>query len=161
MKINFMYSEREIISAINQNLNLKELIFSVLIAAALLVYGIFQLMSGSTRIFDVFILLISILFFFIVFVRIIVVPRIVFKRQPKFKEEYVLSFNEENIIFNAGDINSTISWDFYKEIKESKEFIFLKYGKELHTIIPKRVFRNKEELNEFKTLIKSKINKRI
>ncbi|WP_227872413.1 YcxB family protein [Paenibacillus albus] len=63
------------------------------------------------------------------------------------------------MIFNAGDINSTISWDYYKEIKESKEFIFLKYGKELHTIIPKRVFRNKEELNEFKSLIKSKINK--
>ncbi|WP_227871978.1 hypothetical protein [Paenibacillus albus] len=82
MKINFMYSKREIISAMNQNLNLKELIFSVLIAAALLVYGIFQLMSGSTRIFDVFIFLISILFFLLFLSELLLFQELYLKDNP-------------------------------------------------------------------------------
>jgi hypothetical protein len=56
---------------------------------------------------------------------------IIFRREPKFKETYYLSFLDEEIVFKAGNLR--------------------------YTIIPKRVFQGEEEIKEFKNFIKIKV----
>ncbi|MGG1516928.1 YcxB family protein [Paenibacillus oryzisoli] len=159
MKITYKYSEREFTTAMNQIHNFKRVIFDIVVAVALLVYGLYSLKTDTNQLFAAFIVVISILFFFIIFTRMVVVPRVVFRREPKYKEEYILTFNEDEILFSAGSLKSTIQWDYYKRIKETKDFIYLIYGTRSYSIIPKRAFQNNEEKNEFIKLITAKINK--
>ncbi|MDQ6418004.1 YcxB family protein [Paenibacillus sp. LHD-117] len=158
MKLSFKYSEREFVRAMNQaNGDSKRLIVDFIIAIALLFYGLYLYINGSNEIFYSFIIVISIIFIFILFARMLIVPKLVFRKEPKYKEEYNLELNDENILFSAGALKSTIQWDFYKEIKETKDFIYLKYSKRGFAIIPKRVFNSSTELEMFKQKIYSKI----
>jgi hypothetical protein len=159
MKLTYKYSEREFRAAMNQNLNMKRLVFDVIVAIGLLVYGLYLLTINSDELLAAFMVVISILFVFILLARIFIVPRVVFRREPKYKEEYELIFNEDEILFTAGGLNSTIQWDFYKSIKETKDFIYLMYAKNGYSIIPKRTFNNNEERDRFLKLIRSKIIK--
>lgn len=118
-------------------------------------------MNKSYELFSAFLIVISLLYIFVLIARIYIVPTLAFRREPKFKEEYSLSFLEDEINFISGSLKSTLPWNYYIGMKESKDFIYLIYGKKRYTIISKRVFMGNEEMNEFKELIRSKINKSI
>ncbi|WEK56049.1 MAG: YcxB family protein [Candidatus Cohnella colombiensis] len=158
MKLSFKYSEREFIKAMNQSDGeYKHIIPVSLIAVALLVYGINQYMNGSNTIFVASIIVIPIILMFVLIARFIIVPRIVFRKEPKYKEEYQLEFLEDEILFTAGALKSSIPWSFYKQVNETKEFMYLKYSRRGFAIIPKRIFKNEEETGKFRSLISRKI----
>ncbi|GJM78715.1 YcxB family protein [Paenibacillus timonensis] len=159
MKLNYQYSEREFITAMNQNLNLKRLAFDVVLAVGLLVYGFYLISINLAVLLAAFLVALSVLFVFMILVRIIVVPRVVFRREPKYREEYELVFQEDEILFTAGGLDSIIKWDFYKSIRETKDFIYLIYSKNGCSIIPKRAFQNNEEQEIFIKFVRSKICK--
>ncbi|WP_433944923.1 YcxB family protein [Paenibacillus sp. SN-8-1] len=157
MHVTFKYSEREFISAMKQIHNSKRIVFDFVLAIALFSYGVYSLMSDSNDILDTILVVISLIFLFISVAKLFIVPRMAFRREPKFKEEYHLLFNDDGILFKAGGINSNITWDYYNGIKETKDFIYLYYGKRGYSIIPKRAFENNEEVNKFLTMLRSKI----
>ena len=86
--------------------------------------------------------------------------RIWFRRNPKFREEYCLTFSPESIHFKTASIDSTLQWDYYERIIENSRLFLLMYGKGLYTLIPKRCFHSDEELNTFRALIEEKIPRR-
>ncbi|MCM3626246.1 YcxB family protein [Paenibacillus glycanilyticus] len=158
MKLNFKYSEREFIRGMNQsNGDSKRLLVDFIITLALLGFGIYLYVNGSNGLLVAFLIVISIVSMFIMFARLIIVPRVIFRKEPKYKEEYELEFLEEEIRFTAGALKSSIPWSFYKKIKETKEFIYLVYSKRGFAIIPKRVFDTPEGMKNFLSLISSKI----
>jgi YcxB-like protein len=79
--------------------------------------------------------------------------KIEFQRNPKFREEYHLTFSLENIHFQTASIDSTLAWTHYERIVESPDLFLLMYGKGLYTLIPKRCFNSNEEINAFRALI--------
>lgn len=83
--------------------------------------------------------------------------KIEFQRNPKFREEYHLTFSRENIHFRTASIDSTLQWTHYERVIESPGLFLLMYGKGLYTLIPKRCFGSEDELNAFQTLLKEKI----
>jgi hypothetical protein len=89
----------------------------------------------------------------------LIIPRIRYRKEPKYQSEYKLNFTEENLKFITGDIDSTISWDYYKEAYENKDFYFLVYMRDAYSIIPKRVFKTQENIDEFRCLVESKLGK--
>jgi hypothetical protein len=160
MKLVFKYSEKEFIRAMNQSYgDSKRILVDSIIGIALLVFGIYQYMNGANEFFTAFLIIISILFLFILLARVVIVPRVIYKREPKYKEEYQLEFAEDEIHFTAGALKSSIPWSFYKAMKETKEFIYLVYSKRGFAIIPKRIFRTEEEISTFRSLITRKISK--
>ena len=64
--------------------------------------------------------------------------RWMFKRNPKFKEAYRLTFTEEGIHFQTASIDSHIAWTHYTRVVEGKEVILLVYGARMYTVIPIR-----------------------
>jgi hypothetical protein len=69
--------------------------------------------------------------------------KIEFQRNPKFREEYHLTFSLENIHFQTASIDSTLAWTHYERIVESPDLFLLMYGKGLYTLIPKRCFNSR------------------
>jgi hypothetical protein len=83
--------------------------------------------------------------------------RIEFRRNPKFREEYHLTFSRENIHFQTASIDSTLQWTHYDRVIESSDVFLLMYGKGMYTLIPKRCFSSNEEINAFRTLLSEAI----
>lgn len=160
MDISFRYTAREYTSGINQfQDNTKRIVFDLILSICLLIYGVYRINSSANVIFSVFLIVAALFYIFILILAKYIIPKLRFNREPKFQEEYFLSFQDEEINFIAGKLRSALSWDYYIDVKESKDFFFLVYGKNRYTIIPKRVFKDLDELNIFKDLVRSKINK--
>jgi hypothetical protein len=83
--------------------------------------------------------------------------RIDFRRNPKFREEYHLTFSHENIHFQTASIDSTLQWTHYDRVIESPDLFLLMYSKGLYTLIPKRCFSSTEEINAFRDLLSGAI----
>ena len=83
--------------------------------------------------------------------------RLWFKREPKFREEYRLTFAPEQIRFQTASIDSTLQWSHYGRVLEGTSVFLLIYGKGLYTVIPKRSFTSEAHLEAFRTLVKEKI----
>jgi hypothetical protein len=79
--------------------------------------------------------------------------KIDFQRNPKFREEYYLTFSRENIHFRTVSLDSTLQWTHYERVIESPDLFLLMYGKGLYTLIPKRAFNSNEEMKAFRALV--------
>jgi hypothetical protein len=86
-----------------------------------------------------------------------VIPKIHFRQQPKFRDQYILGFSDEGISFKTDSIDSMLKWTHYHEVWEGPKFFLLIYGKAAFSIIPKRVFDNKDQEELFKTLLKKHV----
>ena len=76
-----------------------------------------------------------------------------FQRNPKYQEEYQLTFTPQRIHFRTASIDATLQWTHYEQVIESQNLFLLMYGKALYTLIPKRCFHSSEEVDRFRTLL--------
>jgi hypothetical protein len=83
--------------------------------------------------------------------------KIDFQRNPKFREEYHLTFSRENIHFKTASLDSTLQWTHYERVIESPDLFLLMYGKGIYTLIPKRCFNSREEIDAFRALVNQTI----
>jgi len=83
--------------------------------------------------------------------------KIEFQRNPKYREEYHLTFSHENLHFKTASLDSTLQWTHYERFIESPTLFLLMYGKGLYTLIPKRCFRSNEEIDIFRALLNETI----
>ena len=83
--------------------------------------------------------------------------KIEFQRNPKFREEYHLTFSRESIHFKTASLDSTLQWTHYESVIESPDLFLLMYGKELYTLVPKRCFNSNEEMDAFRALVSQAI----
>ena len=94
---------------------------------------------------------------------VIDLPRGYFRGDPKFREEYNLTFSEEGIQFKTQNINSSIAWNLYTGVIENDSFYILVYGKNIHSlsIIPKRVFQDNQQERTFRELLRRNIDSKL
>ncbi len=78
-------------------------------------------------------------------------------REPRCKDILNLRFSDDAIYFKTDHVDSKIEWRLYKKILENKRMFLLYYGKECFTIVPKRVFKDKNQEEIFRNLIHRKI----
>ncbi len=90
-----------------------------------------------------------------------VTPRATFRREPRLQDTYWLRFDEDGIAFKTEHVNSNLDWALYQQVWENKRFFFLIYGKQMYTVIPKRVFENAAQETQFRELLKRKITPQI
>ena len=146
LDLKFKYTEKEYTEAVkwyySNLLNSKIDIIASLISIFI---GSFYWVTGSDSIIFKFLVAIGCLLLIMIIIVLYVNPKRFYKMQPKLHDEYNISFSYEGIIFRTININSTIAWNHYSKVRESKKFFYLIYGKFMFTIIPKRTFINNEQ----------------
>jgi hypothetical protein len=88
-----------------------------------------------------------------------IVPRFIFRREAKFRDEYALTFSSDGIHFRTDYIDSQLQWGMYSwALTDSHSFV-LYYGSGSFTVIPKRLFQSPEQQKAFEELLAQKIPK--
>ncbi len=82
-----------------------------------------------------------------------VIPLWAFRREPKFRDDYSLTFSPEGIHFRTAHIDSQLQWTMYSRALIDSHSYVLYYGSRQFTVIPKRVFESAEQQQEFEQLL--------
>jgi YcxB-like protein len=90
-------------------------------------------------------------------------PRRHFRGDPKFRDEYNLSFSDEGIGFKTRSIDAFLKWSLYTRIIESENFYLLIYGRDIYSasILPKRAFRDSMQEAAFRQLLRRNIDREL
>jgi hypothetical protein len=89
--------------------------------------------------------------------QLFVVPRQAFRREPKFRDEYLLQFSDDGIQFVTPQIDALIQWSLYTRVIESERFYLLVYGRNMMSVIPKRAFASVEQQNAFGAMLRRRL----
>jgi hypothetical protein len=82
-----------------------------------------------------------------------VIPKLVFRREPKFRDDYSLTFSTEGVHFQTAHIDSNLKWEIYTHVLTDSKSYILYYGKASFTIIPKRAFESVSQQQSFEELL--------
>lgn len=96
---------------------------------------------------------VSAAFTLLLFAAFVVIPPLAFRREPKFRDEYSLTFSPDGIHFKKAQIDSNLAWDLYSRALVDAHSYVLYYGSRTFTVIPKRVFPNPEQQSAFDQLL--------
>jgi hypothetical protein len=83
----------------------------------------------------------------------VVIPPLAFRREPKYRDDYSLTFSAEGIHFRTAHIDSQLQWSMYSRALVDSHSYVLYYGANQFTVIPRRVFRSSEEQRLFDELL--------
>lgn len=160
LHLSFRYSEQDYVRAMHAHyasrLRLK-LDAAVAVATALL--GIYLWQSLNSRYWGIGLVCLSAVLGLMLVAAFGVIPKLVFHREPKFRDEYSLTFSPEGIHFRTAHIDSQLQWSMYSHAVVDAHSFVLYYGVHSFTVIPKRVLETAEQLAAFDRLIKEKIPK--
>ncbi|MCY2984675.1 MAG: YcxB family protein [Planctomycetota bacterium] len=87
---------------------------------------------------------------------IFALPAMIYRSQPKLKDEYRLEFREEGIGFKTKNIDSNLEWSIYHSWLRDNEFYILYHGTRDVTVVPRRSFASGDE-DRLKDLLVRKI----
>ncbi len=163
VQLSFRYTEKEYLEAIRFYFwRSKELLVRLIVSCVLFSIGLL-LINAWVGFFipvwaDVILMFIAGVGFFHGYV--IDLPRGYFRGDPKFREDYNLTFSNDGIEFKTQNINSSIAWKLYTRVIENDSFYILVYGKNIHSlsIIPKRAFQDSQQERRFREMLRRNID---
>jgi hypothetical protein len=129
---------------------------AVVVGAAVL--GTYELRSGSHG-FGIAMLSLSGLFALMLVVAFAFIPRIGFRREPKFRDDYALTFSPQGVHFRTAHIDSHLQWSMYTSALVDAHSFVLYYGSQHFTVIPKRVFQDVVQRETFERLLTENVAK--
>jgi hypothetical protein len=101
----------------------------------------------------------STVFALILVAAFLVIPQLAFRYEPKFRDEYSLTFSPENIQFRTANIDSHLEWSLYTKVLVNAHAYLLYWGSRTFTVIPKRIFQNTQQQEAFDELLAKHIPK--
>ncbi|HKW87319.1 MAG TPA: YcxB family protein [Candidatus Acidoferrales bacterium] len=115
--------------------------------------GLYLWRSAAMRGFGIFLVSIAIAFALVLIWAFFVMPIWIFRSQPKFMDEYQLTFSPAGIHFHTAHIDSELQWKMYtRALVDGKSYV-LYYGSQTFTLVPKRVFESDEQRDAFEKLL--------
>ncbi len=160
IQLTFRYSERDYVLAARAHLATRTRLFlDIPLVFILAGVGAYLWRSPAHHWVGVISVLISVIFSLILVLGFIVIPQIAFRREPKFRDEYSLSFSPEEIHFQTKSIDSKIQWSFYAWALIDPHSYLLCHGTNSFTVIPKRAFQDVDQRRAFELLLEECIPK--
>ena len=86
-----------------------------------------------------------------------VIPLLMFRREPKFRDEYSLRFADEGIHFRTPHIDSHLEWGMYVRVLIDAHTCILYYSRRQFTVLPKRVFKSEEQREAFERMLEEHV----
>ena len=158
IQLRFRYTEQDYVRAMRAHyasrLRLK-LDALVIVASASL--GIYLWQFPEQRAWAMVLVTLSSVLVLMLVVAFAVIPKLVFRREPKFRDEYSLTFSPEGIHFHTAHVDSQLQWSMYGRALVNAHSFILYTGGYSFSVIPKHVFESAEQLAAFEGLIREKI----
>jgi hypothetical protein len=102
---------------------------------------------------------VSAIFALMLLAAFVIIPPLAFRREPKFRDEYSLTFSGEGIHFKTAHIDSRLQWGMYLSALVDAHSYVLYYGTRTFTVIPKRIFQSAEQKSAFEELLVAHVPK--
>ena len=163
VELRYSLTEKEYLSAVRFYLmRSKRLMVRVIVWLVLVLAGLFLLNVVIDFILPIWFILALVVLIGVAFFHgyLVDLPRRYFRSDPKFRQEYNLTFTDAGIEFKTQDINSSIAWSLYTRVVENENFYILVYGENIPSlsILPKRAFRDSNEENDFRQMLRRHID---
>lgn len=81
------------------------------------------------------------------------------KGLPNLHHPISFEVNEETLKFKSLNFDSSLQWQLYIKAVETKNLFMLYQGKLLFNMIPKRAFNSDTQMEEFRELVRTKVEK--
>ena len=133
--------------------------FDVVIAVLLAAAGAYLWRSPSTHSSGVFAVGASAVIVIFLGAAFIIIPTLVFRLEPKYRDDYSLVFSPEGIHFRTVHIDSQLQWSLYSHALVDTNSYILYSGSRRFSIIPKRVFQSSEQQKAFEQMLGQHIPK--
>jgi len=158
--LSFRYLQSDIVRAMRSHYaSLLRPRLDIVVAVGLAALGVYFWRLPSSHWFGVLFVAASAVFGLILVAAFLVIPPLSFRHQPKFRDEYSLTFSPEGIHFQTAHIDSHLEWSIYSSVLVDAYSYVLYWGTRTFTIIPKRVFQNTEQQGTFEQLLADRVPK--
>jgi hypothetical protein len=149
----FRYAEQDYVRAMRAHYASRlRLPLDVAVILGFAVLGAYEMWSGSHG-FGITLLSVSGIFALMLVAAFAIIPRIAFRSQPKFRDDYSLGFSPQGIHFRTAHIDSDLQWSMYTSALVDAHSFILYYGSQQFTVIPKRVFQDVLQRQTFEQLL--------
>jgi hypothetical protein len=125
----------------------------IVVTIVLLASGVYLWRSPSLHWLGLTFVGIAVAFALMLIAAFTVIPPLAFRREPKFRDDYSLTFSPEGIHFRTAHIESQLQWSMYSRALIDAHSYVLYYGSRQFTVIPKRVFQSVEQQQAFEQLL--------
>lgn len=154
INLSFRYAEGDYVRALRAHYASRlRLRLDIVVAVVLAVVGAYLWRSPSLHWFGVAGVVISVVFSLMLVAAFTIIPPLAFRREPKFRDDYSLTFSPEGIHFRTAHIDSQLQWSMYSRALIDAHTYMLYYGSRQFTIIPRRVFQSGEQQQAFEQLL--------
>jgi YcxB-like protein len=154
INLSFRYTERDYVQALRahyaSHLRLR---LDIAVAVMLAGIGIYLWRLPRGHWLGIACVVIAIAFGLLLVAAFTVIPPLAFRRSPKFRDDYSLTFSPEGIHFRTVHIDSQLQWSIYSSALIDTHSYILYYGSRQFTVLPKRVFQNVEQQQAFEQLL--------
>ena len=159
VSLTFRYSEKDFVRAMRAHYSSRlRLPLDIAVVVGCLALGAYAWHSGSPR-SGIAMICISGVSACMLIAAFAVIPHLAFRREPKFRDEYSLTFSPLGIHFRTKHIDSNLEWNMYSRALIETHSIVLYYGSNSFTVIPTRVFTTPEERERFDELLEQHVPK--
>jgi hypothetical protein len=154
VNLSFRYLESDYARALRAHYASRlRLRLDIIVAIVLAGAGAYLWRSPNLHWLGVGCVLVAVLFSLMLVAAFTVIPRFAFRREPKFRDDYALTFSQEGIHFRTAHIDSQLQWSMYSRALVDAHSYVLYYGSRQFTVIPKRVFQSAEDQQAFDRLL--------
>jgi YcxB-like protein len=154
VNLSFRYFESDYVRALRahyaSHLRLR---FDIVVVAVLAGSGAYFWRSPDLHWLALTSVVISVVFALMLVGAFTVIPRLIFRREPKFHDDYALTFSPDGIHFRTTHIDSQLQWSMYSRALVDVHSYVLYYGSRQFTVIPRRVFQSAEQQQVFERLL--------
>ncbi len=150
VQLTFRHTEQEYLAAVRYYVwHSKELLLRMIIVYVLVSTGMVLLLQLFGSPFPLWVVIAFIVLAGVALFQgyLVDLPRRYFRGDPKFRDEYNLTFTDAGIEFRTTHLNASLAWSLYTDVIENDKFYILVYGKGIHSlsILPKRAFTGGQE----------------
>ncbi len=158
--LSFRYSEEDVVRAMRAHFaSTLRLRVDAVVAVLLLAAGIYWLRNPDLEWFAIFCFVASGVLLLIPAAAFLLIPRLAFRGQGKYRDDYSLTFSDNGIHFRTVHIDSQLQWSLYTHALVNAHSYLLYYGSRTFSIIPKRVFRDQEQQAAFDKLLSQNVTR--
>jgi len=146
ISVTFTYAASEYVRAIRRHYwAMLRVIRSLIIAVVAVVGGILLVGFTDTDWIGYCLVVVGMVLLAMTFFALFVLPRRIYRSDPKLRNQYALTFSDDAIHFKTLDIDSTLQWSLYHSWSLDDEFYVLYHGKRDLTVIPKRTLSDRDD----------------
>src|SRR4051812_14491224 len=111
IRLKFRYSEMEYVKALRASARMRlRLPLDIAVIALCVIAGFISLQSNDYHWFGIFSIAAAAVLSVMIWLALFVIPTMVFRSDPKFKDEYELDFSSDRIHFKTAHIDADLQW---------------------------------------------------